>query len=219
MAEKRDWVVWSVEHNAWWGPNRGGYFTHLVGGAGLYTEAEAREIERSANGPAGRGRISERAEPLSKHAEYVELYAARVRELQEALGLQPITYERRGHYYGRPLSMRLEGGRLAVEIGAAVLAHAAAYSDWANPYDAEAHDYIRTFAITNAEQLAADVVRAALREREDGSTPLSDFLDAMIQAALDDGSEAVECDQRIAHGETSPLEASWVNCLTPTTTP
>jgi hypothetical protein len=56
----------------------------------------------------------------------------------------------------------------------------------------------------------ADVVHEMLREREDGSTPLSDFLDKMSQNAIDDGSLGLheDFDHRIKHGEKSPLE-TW----------
>ncbi len=112
-------------------------------------------------------------------------------------------------YYGRPLDVRVGRGALVIRIGAATLAHAASYSDWANPFDEQRNDYIRTFAITDAKEFARDVIHAMLNEAEDGSTPLSNFLDAMMQAALDDGSCACEYEQVIKHGETSPLEKSW----------
>lgn len=37
------WVIWSRDHQGWWGPNRGGYFDSMMH-AGLYTEEEARAI-------------------------------------------------------------------------------------------------------------------------------------------------------------------------------
>ena len=46
---KRNWVVWSYEHSAWWAANHSGYMAELLH-AGLYTEAEAKEIELRANG-------------------------------------------------------------------------------------------------------------------------------------------------------------------------
>lgn len=52
MPEARDWLIWSVEHDAWWGPNRGGYFTSLEL-AGLYTEEEAKCIQASADSTRG----------------------------------------------------------------------------------------------------------------------------------------------------------------------
>jgi hypothetical protein len=42
------WVIWSFEHDGWWRPNERGYCTNILG-AGIYTEARAREIEQDAN--------------------------------------------------------------------------------------------------------------------------------------------------------------------------
>ena len=44
-----NYVVWSNEHAAWWGPNRAGYYTRLVA-AGHYTRDEALRICISARG-------------------------------------------------------------------------------------------------------------------------------------------------------------------------
>lgn len=62
------WVVWSHEHDAWWGPNHRGYFADLLM-AGTYAEADAKEIERRANdhGDTTRkhvGKVWEHAMPL-----------------------------------------------------------------------------------------------------------------------------------------------------------
>jgi len=44
MASK-PWLIWSNEHKAWWGPNRGGYYARdAVALAGRYSTAEALEI-------------------------------------------------------------------------------------------------------------------------------------------------------------------------------
>ena len=116
---------------------------------------------------------------------------------------------RQGHYYGNPLEASIEEGRLVIAIGIQTLAHATAFADWANPFDEAADDYIRTFAIEDAPQFAKDVVSAMLSEREDGSTPLSDFLDKMAQVAIEDGSLGLhEDDQRITHGTYAPCE-TW----------
>lgn len=56
------WLVWSYEHDAWWGPNHGGYYVSLLL-AGVYSEAEARSIEASAN--RSRQHKSEEAMPLA----------------------------------------------------------------------------------------------------------------------------------------------------------
>ena len=44
-----DWyVLWSIEHTAWWRPSRRGY-TRDIRQAGRYELLEAREIVRDAN--------------------------------------------------------------------------------------------------------------------------------------------------------------------------
>jgi hypothetical protein len=112
------------------------------------------------------------------------------------------------HHYGTPLKVEVAGGELRIVIGVNVLAHAVSYADWANPYDEEKHDYIRTFAIADAEQFAKDVKRAMQDEREDGSSLLSDFLDKASSNAVDDGSEACFGDQSILHGQNAASE-TW----------
>ena len=42
------WLIWSLEHTAWWRPGRWGYTTVLAE-AGRYTRAEAEEIVARAN--------------------------------------------------------------------------------------------------------------------------------------------------------------------------
>ncbi len=111
-------------------------------------------------------------------------------------------------YYGKPLTARVTSGKVVIEIGVETLAHAASYAEWANRYDAESGDYLRDFAITDPSVFAKEVVRAMLDERENGSSPLSDFLDKAMQDALDDGADGVEPDQRILTGKFSPLE-TW----------
>jgi hypothetical protein len=41
-------VIWSIEHDAWWGPGRRGY-TRELAAAGRYTRQEALEILERAN--------------------------------------------------------------------------------------------------------------------------------------------------------------------------
>ena len=115
---------------------------------------------------------------------------------------------RRGNHYGQPLELKIEKDALVIRVGVQTLAHAVTYADWANTFDEEVGDYIRTFAITDVKKFASDVLHAMLAEREDGSTPLSDFLDKMAEAAVDDGSLACEYEQQIKHGETAPIE-TW----------
>jgi hypothetical protein len=111
------------------------------------------------------------------------------------------------NHYGKPLSVTAKNGELRISIGIHVLAHAVSYSEWANPFNEAADDYIREFAISDAQEFAKDVALAMQAEREDGSTPLSDFIDKMSEAAVNDGSLGTE-EARIKHGETAPSE-TW----------
>lgn len=118
--------------------------------------------------------------------------------------------EKLSRHYGARLEAKIERGALVIRIGIQTLAHAVTYSDWANPYEDETGDYLRSFVIVDAPQFAADVIHEMLREREDGSTPLSDFIDRMSEAAVSDGSLGLHEDfnHRIKHGEKSSLE-TW----------
>ena len=53
-----------------------------------------------------------------------------------------------GDHYGHPLSVTVENRALTIRIGAQTLAHAVSYADWANPWNEEKQDHIRTFAIS-----------------------------------------------------------------------
>lgn len=46
------YLIWSIEHNAWWGMGSNGY-TVIRSQAGKYTHDEAAEIIRNANVGAG----------------------------------------------------------------------------------------------------------------------------------------------------------------------
>lgn len=48
------------------------------------------------------------------------------------------------------------------------------------------------YKVTHLRRFAHDIRAAMLREAEDGSTPLSDFLDEMVDEAIERGSEHVE---------------------------
>lgn len=124
---------------------------------------------------------------------------------------------KRGNHWGRPLEVKMQDGQLCIAIGVQTLAHAVTYADWANPWrDIEGHeaggDYRRDFIIVDAPQFADDVMHVMLAEREDGSTPLSDFIDKMALAAVEDGStgtdDAPECG--IPHGQADPRE-TWAD--------
>lgn len=47
-VEKSEWIIWSIEHNAWWNPKESGY-TMLRERAGIYSYAKALDIVNGAN--------------------------------------------------------------------------------------------------------------------------------------------------------------------------
>lgn len=48
MKQDRTWLVWSIEHGAWWKPNENGY-TYYRESAGRYTFRQAQKIVKEAN--------------------------------------------------------------------------------------------------------------------------------------------------------------------------
>lgn len=105
-----------------------------------------------------------------------------------------------------PLSVSVKDGELVVRIGVDALATALAYSDWANQYDEGDDVYIRNVAIVDASQFAKDVGLAMQNEKEDGSSPLTNFFDSAMQSAIDDGSLACEYGKKIRWGERAANE-------------
>lgn len=96
------------------------------------------------------------------------------------------------HYYGEPLTLKIEQGALVIRIGAETLAHALQYAEWANPWNEVEQNYTPAFRVVDPPELAADVLNAMRDEAEDGSTPLTRFLDRMMQEAIENGSLSVE---------------------------
>ena len=92
----------------------------------------------------------------------------------------------------QPLKVSVEDEELVIRVGIDVVAFAANESDAFKPYDPDSGDWVQKFKVTNATEFANDVIQAMLSEREDGSSPLSMFLDKMDEAALEDGSMGIE---------------------------
>lgn len=114
-----------------------------------------------------------------------------------------------------PLTVTVEGGTLVVRIGVNVLAHAAALSDWANPFNEATDNHQREFAITDAKLFAKEVARALEDEREDGSSLLTDVLDKASEDAVSDGAESCEFDDVVlVHGHFDPRE-TWARAEPP----
>jgi hypothetical protein len=90
-----------------------------------------------------------------------------------------------------PLHVEVRNGVLTIEIGVDALAFAALRAPFAwdmaghGVDDPNPHD---RFAIVDAGGFAVDVIRALTAE-EDGSTLLTDLLDAACKDAVEDGAE------------------------------
>lgn len=61
------YLIWSEEHGAWWRPSSAGYTTSMKR-AGVYSDAPAHRIVRSAN---GHGRFCETLVQLTPDIEHV----------------------------------------------------------------------------------------------------------------------------------------------------
>lgn len=90
-----------------------------------------------------------------------------------------------------PLRCNVVERVLTIEIGIDTLKFAAENCPkfWNGAAD------VHTLKITDADTFAEDIQRALTAEEEDGSTPLNLLLDEMIEAAVDDGSEAIDYDE------------------------
>lgn len=86
------------------------------------------------------------------------------------------------------LSATVVDSHISVSIGVGALAFAFEHSEGNNPFDEASNDYRQRYQIGDPLQFAEDVCRAMNDEAEDGSTPLTRFLDSMMNEAVDQGS-------------------------------
>lgn len=94
-----------------------------------------------------------------------------------------------------PLVCEVKDGRLVIAIGVDTLAYAFVHGPVGDrlAWDDNKNDWDRDrVKVTDATGWAKEVVHAMLHEQEDGSSPLTLFIDKMYEAALDDGAQHVE---------------------------
>lgn len=91
-----------------------------------------------------------------------------------------------------PLSVKIVDGDLVIRIGVDTLAFCFDRHEENNQWDEGKEDFIQKLKIIDPDGFAKDVLIEMGREEENGSTPLTDFLDAMSQAAVEQGSIYVE---------------------------
>lgn len=87
-----------------------------------------------------------------------------------------------------PLRALVQDGNLVISIGIRTLAFAFETSEGNNPYDPSSGDFKRELQIADPLQFAEDVCHEINGEGEDGSTPLTRFLDSMMDEAVNNGS-------------------------------
>lgn len=90
-----------------------------------------------------------------------------------------------------PLSCRIEGDELVIRIGIDVLADACEQREPFWVYDEDLGDMVQAWKVVDNLGWARDVSNELNREKEDGSSPLTNLLDAAFVSALDDGSLSV----------------------------
>lgn len=88
----------------------------------------------------------------------------------------------------QPLKVEIVDDEIVIRVGIDVVKWALEHHEESQPYNDELGDYEQKWIVTDTAEFAKDVKNAMNDEAEDGSTPLSDFLDKMCTNALEDGS-------------------------------
>lgn len=97
---------------------------------------------------------------------------------------------------GLPLRASVVGDELVIRIGIDTLVFAFETGNENNPFDDAANDFRRSWKVTNKHEFAKGVAHALHQEEEDGSTPLTELLDAAYIYAIE-GAYGVDEDGRI----------------------
>jgi len=87
-----------------------------------------------------------------------------------------------------PLSCKLRGDKVVIEIGIDTLAFAFEESEYNNPFDVTQNKHVRTDTIAFKKEFARDVVNEINDEEEDGSTLLTGLFDKATERAVENGS-------------------------------
>ena len=89
--------------------------------------------------------------------------------------------------YDLPLRSYVEDGVLRIETGLSTLKWAFENGENNNVYVDDVRDWVRQAEVSDMTEFAKDVDIAMHDEGEDGSTPLSRFLDQMMENAVEHG--------------------------------
>lgn len=97
---------------------------------------------------------------------------------------------------GRPLTIGVEGEELVIRIGIDTLVFAFETGEENQPFDDKANDFRRAFKVTDKYKFAKGVATGLCDEAEDGSTPLTNVLDAAYIHAVE-SADGVDKDGRL----------------------
>lgn len=89
----------------------------------------------------------------------------------------------------QPLEVRVENNRLEISIGIDTLAFAAEDNDSWHEWDGK--QFVPIWKVVDNKGWAKDVAHEMQKDQEDGSSPLTNFLDKMFEKTIDQGSLSV----------------------------
>jgi hypothetical protein len=92
----------------------------------------------------------------------------------------------------RPLTTEIQEEEVRILVGIDTLGFAADRLDSFNIFDTDKSDWVQKWKISDCLKFSKEVIKVMNEEGEDGSTPLTRFLDYMITCSLEKGAEGVE---------------------------
>lgn len=90
------------------------------------------------------------------------------------------------------LEVEIIGKCLVISVGIGIIAFAFETHEDNSPYNDDTNDFKKLWIVSDKLQFAKDVISAMLEESETGASPITDFIDTMSRAALEDGSIAID---------------------------
>lgn len=108
MPDSREWLIWNVDYQQFWGPDSGGYFG--LWGAGLYTETEARQLAKNKD-------RKDRVQHISEYKDQIENMRGALRKARSGTTSVKETREASLTPLGPRLQQRLEPFNLRPALG------------------------------------------------------------------------------------------------------
>lgn len=95
----------------------------------------------------------------------------------------------------RPLQAFIEGEEVVIRVGIDTMRIAFENSEENSRFDEGKREYVPVYAVSDPLLFAKDAIIEMEREGEDGSTPLTGFLDKMMAEAANQGSLGIADDE------------------------